>query len=111
MSAVRELRIQTSHGTVAVPDSWLAFVLRELRDPDSFVIVDHGRKNRYVQARNHEGVVLLEYRDGSPQRHYQVVGPSRADVARAFAQWADHDHSFVQAHEWQRLADWDAPEG
>lgn len=66
MSGVPELTIDTLDGRVAVPDSWLAFVARELREPDRYVVVKDGRRHSYAQVFNDEGTLLLEYRDGSP---------------------------------------------
>lgn len=104
-----QLTIQTTDGTVGLPDRWLPFVARELREPDRFVIVDDGRRNSYAQAFNLQGTLLLEYRDGSPQRHFQVTGVGLAEVADALAQWSRGERSFIDDHEWERLRDWDDP--
>ena len=103
------LTIQTPDGAVGLPDRWLAFIARELREPDRFVIVDDGRRKSYAQAFNHHGTLLLEYRDGSPQRHYQVTDVGLAEVADALAQWSRGERAFIQVHEWKRLRDWDDP--
>ena len=99
--------IKTLDGSVGVPDRWLAFVSRELRAPDRFIIVDDGHGDSYAQAFNDHGNLLLEYRDGSPQRHFQVTGVKLAHVADALSQWAQGDRTFVDEHEWTRLRDWD----
>lgn len=104
---VREATIETPTGTVAEPEAWLPFVLRELQHPDGFVVVDDGRKDSYAQARNCDGVLVLEYRDGSPQRHHQARDVTRSDVARALSQWLEGRRDFVQEHAWRRLTDWD----
>jgi hypothetical protein len=71
------------------------------------VIVDDGRDNSYVQARNDANVLTLEYRDGSPQQHYQVEGVGIDDIAAALQQWAEGRRDFISSHEWQRLDYWD----
>ena len=73
------------------------------------MIVDDGRRNSYAQAFTHHGTPLLEYRDRSPQRHFQVTGVGLAEVADALAQWSRGERAFVQEHEGTRLSDWDEP--
>ena len=104
-----ELTIRTRNGTMGVPEGWAAFLSRELRDEDGFVIVDDGRRNSYAQAGRFEGTLVLEYRDGSPRRHFQARGVGIGDVAEAVSQWADGRRDFVERHEWTRLEDWDPP--
>lgn len=99
--------IQTLDGHVGMPENWLAFVVRELREPDRFLIVGDGRRHSYAQAFNDRGTLLLEYRDGSPERHFQAVGVAVDDVADALSQWAEGERAFVDDHEWERLTDWD----
>jgi hypothetical protein len=107
-----EVTIRTGSGTVAWPEHWLAFVARELRAHHGHVIVDSGRPNRYAQAINDDGRLVLEYRDGSPQRHYQACDVGLADIADALQQWGQGERGFVADHDWERLTDWDpAPEG
>jgi hypothetical protein len=107
-----EVTIRTGSGTVAWPEHWLAFVARELRAHHGHVIVDSGRPNRYAQAINDDGRLVLEYRDGSPQRHYQACDVGLADIAAALQQWGQGERGFVADHDWERLTDWDpAPEG
>lgn len=105
--AVPLLTIQTLDGWVGMPENWLAFIARELREEDRYVVVGDGRRHCYAQAANDQGKLVLEYRDGSPQRHFQVVGMDISDVAEALAQWAEGERAFVGRHQWQRLTDWD----
>lgn len=104
------LTIETPDGTVGEPERWLPFLSRELREPDGFVIVDDGRRNSYAQARNHHGTLLLEYRDGSPQRHFQACGVGLDDVADALSQWSRGERDFIEHHTWRRLEYWDKDE-
>jgi hypothetical protein len=102
-----EVTITTSQGTVALPDRWAFFLSQELRDVDDYVIVDSGRVQFFAQARNDDGTFTLEYRDGSPQQHYQVEGVDLGDVAEALSQWAENRRDFVSKHTWERLPLWD----
>ena len=83
-----DLVITTAGGRVGLPDRWVPFVARELREPDGFVTVQRGN-NSYAQVFNDGGSLLLEYREGSPQRHFQTAGVSLGDAAAALEQWAN----------------------
>ncbi len=102
-----DLVITTVSGRVGSPDRWVPFLSRELREPDGFVTVQSGR-NSYAQVFNDHGTLLLEYRDGSPQRHFQSVSVSLAAAAEALEQWANDERHFVRQHDWVRLTTWDA---
>jgi hypothetical protein len=71
-------------GTVAEPESWLALAYSTLRIPGGFLIVSSGPPDLYAQAMNHEGTLLLEYRDGARDKHFQATDAGLDDVARAF---------------------------
>lgn len=93
----------TENGTVAEPESWLAFVYAALSEPGGFITVRSGPPNLYAQAMNHQGDFVLEYRDGSADQHYQARGVSKADIAQALAQWTHGGREFIADHEWDRL--------
>ena len=99
-----DLTIRIADGTVAEPERWLPLVHRALREPGGFLIVDSGPPDMYAQAMNHQGSLLLEYRDGSPERHFQVRGVGLDDVAKALSQWTRGERAFVDEHEWQQLS-------
>ncbi len=100
-----DLTIMTPDGTVAEPERWLPLVHRVLREPDGFLIVDSGQPNMYAQAMNHKGSILLEYRDGSPERHFQVRDVGLDDVAEALAQWTRGERAFIDKQKnWQQLS-------
>ena len=99
-----DLTIRTPDGTVAEPERWLPLVHRALREPDGFLIVGSGPPDLYAQALNHKGSLWLEYRDGSPDRHYQVQGVALDEVATALSQWARGERAFVDDHAWERIS-------
>lgn len=102
--------VTTAAGSVGEPERWLPFLARELGAAEGFVVVDSESDHSYVQARNHgAGVLVMEYRDGSPQRHFQAWGVGLDDVAELFEQWVQGERSFADQHEWRRLTDWDDP--
>ncbi|WP_328321916.1 hypothetical protein OHA70_25665 [Kribbella sp. NBC_00382] len=99
--------ITTSQGRAAIPERWPLFLSQELRDIGNYVIVDTARDDYFAQARNDDGTFSLEYRDGSPQQHYQVQGVDLGDVTEALSQWSEHRRDFITNHTWQRLTLWD----
>lgn len=99
-----DLTIRTPSGTVGEPESWLVLVQETLRKPGGFLTVSSGPPNMYAQAINHEGRFLLEYRDGSPDRHFQVKDVPLASIADALSQWMRGERTFVDDHEWERLS-------
>ncbi|WUJ74674.1 hypothetical protein OG809_15705 [Kribbella soli] len=103
----RHVTITTSRGTVAIPDRWVFFLSQELRNRGGYVVVDSGRDHIFAQARNDNGTLTLEYRDGSPRQHYQVQGVDLGDVAEALSQWAENHRDFINKHTWERLTLWD----
>ncbi|MET9314947.1 hypothetical protein ABZX12_24305 [Kribbella sp. NPDC003505] len=102
-----EVTVTTSQGTGALPDRWAYFLSQELRNVDDYVIVDSGPDHVFAQARNDNGTLTLEYRDGSPQQHYQVQGVDLGDVVEALSQWAENRRDFISKHTWERLTLWD----
>jgi hypothetical protein len=68
-----------------------------------FAVLDLG-PHRYIQAYAEEVDALhLEYRDGGPDRAYEV-GPAqtRADVTEAFVSYLHEDNRWRTAFEWRR---------
>ncbi len=99
-----DLTIRTPQGTVAEPESWLALAHSTLRKPDDFLIVASGPPDLYAQAMNHGGRLILEYRDGAPDQHFQTTGVGLDDVARALSEWFRGERAFIAEHEWERLS-------
>jgi hypothetical protein len=99
-----DLTIRTPHGTVAEPESWLTLVHTTLHRPGGFLIVASGPPDLYAQALNDEGCLVLEYRDGAPDRHFQTTGVGLGDVARALSEWFRGERAFIAEHTWERLS-------
>ena len=95
--------ISTQDGTVAEPDGWLAFVHRELGADGGFVVVSSGPPDLYAQAIKAGDGYLLEYREGSADRHFQTTDVSLEEVATALAQWFEGRRDFIAEHEWTRI--------
>lgn len=106
-AAPGRLTITTAVGTAALPESWPRFLSHVLREVDDYVIVDLGQDHLFAQARNDDGTFSLEYRDGSPQKHYQVQGADLGDVSEALSQWTENRRDFIANHTWTRLTLWD----
>jgi len=98
-----DLTIMTANGTVAEPESWIAFAYAALSEPGGFITVRSGPPDLYAQAINHDGHLVLEYRDGSADQHYQARDVSRAAIAEALSQWMSGGRGFIADHEWHRL--------
>jgi hypothetical protein len=45
-----------------------------------------------------------EYRDGSPDQHFQVKDVSLASIADALSQWMRGDRTFIDDHGWKPLS-------
>jgi hypothetical protein len=99
-----DLTIRTPNGTVAEPESWLALVYSTLRSPGDFLIVSSGPPDLYAQALKDHGRFVLEYRDGSPEKHFQAEGVTLASIADALSQWMRGDRTFISDHEWSPLS-------
>jgi hypothetical protein len=82
-----------------MPAMWFPFLLNELRVPDGFVSV--GKGDAYAQARNDDGMLVLEYREAG--EHFQATGVPMDQIADALSQWAAGQRRFIALHTWQRL--------
>jgi hypothetical protein len=63
------------------------------------------RPNYYLQARVAEdGQLIVEYREGGPDRHYRAGGPQpREAVIDAFLDYLAGGNGWRTAFEWRRL--------
>jgi hypothetical protein len=95
--------IASSNGTMGEPASWLALVRDELAADGGYLTVSSGPPHLYAQAANLDGTLVLEYRDGGPDRHFQAMGVTFDQVAAALSQWFDGGRDFIADHEWTRI--------
>ena len=51
-----------------------------------------------------EGHIVLGYRAGAPDRHFQVSDVPLSEVADALSQWMNGDRRFIDDHERRRLS-------
>ncbi|MBF6178990.1 hypothetical protein [Nocardia otitidiscaviarum] len=80
-------------------DLWLP----ALADPGPYLIVERGDQ-RYVQTYRHpDGRYTLEYRDGSPDRHFATSVDDAAAVADLIWAWTTEDRADFDALDWERL--------
>ncbi|MEV6068566.1 hypothetical protein AB0L82_18620 [Nocardia sp. NPDC052001] len=75
----------------------------ELTAPGPYLIVESGDQT-YIQTYRHEnGRYDVEYRDGSPDRHFTVRVDDPATVADLIWSWTLGDRSKFDVLDWQRL--------
>ena len=65
--------------------------------------MNSGPPDLYAQAIKAGDGYLLEYRDGSQDRHYQSSGVAIDEVATALEQWYLGRREFIGDHEWTRI--------
>jgi hypothetical protein len=74
-----------------------------------YVILDRGG-NRYIQLGYGEeagvppGQYALEYRDGSPERHWRAVTPDLDACTRAFVEYRNADTAWQERFTWRPLS-------
>jgi hypothetical protein len=83
--------------------STVALVISALSEPGGFLIVCRGPPHLYAHAINHDGRYLLEFRNGSPDQHFQAEGVSVASIADALSQWMRGERTAIGDHEWKLL--------
>ncbi|NEW42612.1 hypothetical protein GV794_27955 [Nocardia cyriacigeorgica] len=98
--------VSVSHGgagefpylTEALARRWVA----ELAKPNPYLVVSRGEQD-YIQTYREEPGYILEYRDGSPDRHFTTTLDDSAQVAELIWAWTAGDHSALQDVAWTRL--------
>ncbi|MDO3650777.1 hypothetical protein [Nocardia mangyaensis] len=74
-----------------------------LADPNPYLIVERGDQS-YVQTyRDPDGPYTLEYRDGSPERHFGTTIDDPAQVARIIWEWTTGKSDVADAAGWTRV--------
>ncbi|GGK60963.1 hypothetical protein [Nocardia camponoti] len=82
--------------TEELAHNWVA----GLSDPNPYLIVERGDQ-RYIQTyRDQRGEYTLEYRDGSPQRHFGTVLADPDEVARIIWDWTTDPASVEKDVAW-----------
>ncbi|MBF6173325.1 hypothetical protein [Nocardia blacklockiae] len=72
-----------------------------LTDPNPYLIVER-EPQRYIQTfRDSTGGYTLEYRDGSPDRHFGTRVPDSRHVADLIWDWATGDRTRLDTLDWQ----------
>jgi hypothetical protein len=79
--------------------------LRALRFPDDTFAVLELRPSTYIQtATEDDGSFVVEYRDGSSDKHFRAARPMRLDdVIAAFQSYLRQDDQWRSRFEWERL--------
>jgi hypothetical protein len=95
-------------GTAPIDDPTPEQVERGLRtfvdDSRDFAILERQPMTYLQTAPNGDGAYLLEYQDGSLDRHYQASRPLRpGDLVAAFNAYLGEDAGWRSRHEWQPL--------
>ncbi|MEU0542518.1 hypothetical protein ABZ319_21850 [Nocardia sp. NPDC005978] len=75
----------------------------ELSQPGPYLIVESGDQIYIQTYRNEDGRYELEYRDGSPERHFGVRVEDPQTVADLIWSWTTGDRSRFETLDWQRL--------
>ena len=76
----------------------------ELAEPNPYLIVERG-EHRYIQTyRDEPGLYLLEYRDGSPDRHFGTKVEDGAQVAAIIWEWTTGGHAGLDALDWEQVS-------
>lgn len=74
-----------------------------LADPNPYLIVERGDQ-RYIQTyRDPSGPYTLEYRDGSPERHFGTTIDDPAQVARIIWAWTTEKDDALAEVGWSRV--------
>ncbi|MFJ4656295.1 hypothetical protein ACIP5Y_33950 [Nocardia sp. NPDC088792] len=75
----------------------------ELGAPGPYLIADRGDQF-YIQTYRHEdGHYDLEYRDGSPEKHFAAVTDDARIVSQLIWDWANDDRSRFDTLKWEKL--------
>ena len=68
-----------------------------------FIVLQRDNPDVYIQTAFSDGDIVLEYRDGDPQRHFQAYPVSQDEAAQALWEWSSGSAAFHGRHTWQRL--------
>ncbi|MEU7767607.1 hypothetical protein AB0B25_21070 [Nocardia sp. NPDC049190] len=85
--------------TKALADQWVS----ELNPPNPYLVVERGEQFYIQTYREQSGAYTLEYRDGSPEKHFGTIVPDAATVATLIWDWATDDRTRLQLLPWSRV--------
>ncbi|MEU7633488.1 hypothetical protein AB0C34_26525 [Nocardia sp. NPDC049220] len=85
--------------TKALADQWVF----ELNPPNPYLVVERGEQFYIQTYREQSGTYTLEYRDGSPDKHFGTTIPDAATVATLIWDWATDDRTRLQLFPWSRV--------
>lgn len=71
----------------------LFLVVDRLDDPD---------RQTYMQTILEGGAFVVEHREGSPDRHFRAVAPSKQEVHAVFMAWVQGDDAWRAGLAWER---------
>nr|WP_246461333.1 hypothetical protein [Nocardia transvalensis] len=75
----------------------------ELADPNPYLIVERAPQVYIQTFRDGSGVYTLEYRDGSPDKHFGTQLTDAAQVAALVWGWTTGDRADLDALDWERV--------
>ncbi|WP_280235009.1 hypothetical protein [Nocardia cyriacigeorgica] len=106
MDPAGHVPVSVSHGgagefpylTKPLADRWVA----ELTGPNPYLVVSRGDQE-YIQTYHEEPHYILEYRDGSAERHFTTTVDDSARVAELIWAWTAGDAATLDDVAWTRL--------
>jgi hypothetical protein len=106
--AVLPITVHTEHGSRRVRPTAgeLGELVRRLGNEDRFLVLQRvpDLPDVFMQVWHEaDGDYILEYRDGTPDRHFQVLLPAPEPVVTAMTQWAGGKPGWDGAMAWQAL--------
>lgn len=99
-SGAYELAFCVGHSIDDPAPEHLAAAVRDLDPVNWFVVLDDG-DDHYVQAALTDGGYLLEVRDGSADKHFQVAVTDAEEVVAAFQEQARGDSFWRDRFTWR----------
>ncbi|MGK8502796.1 hypothetical protein [Nocardia asiatica] len=85
--------------TEALIHQWIP----ELSAPNPYLVVERGEQFYIQTYRENSGGYTLEYRDGSPAKHFGTAVPDAATVAALIWDWANDDRTRFPGLPWSRV--------
>ncbi|MGW5138904.1 hypothetical protein ACWEPH_07490 [Nocardia beijingensis] len=85
--------------TEALVQQWIP----ELSPPNPYLVVERGEQFYIQTYRENSGAYTVEYRDGSPDKHFGTTISDPATVAALIWGWANDDRSRFTGIPWARV--------